>query len=332
MWLVTGDPWSAGCGMTGVKIMIRTKGWTGRHRPTPAGASRRATSASIAHHPSSTINSPGFTLIELLVVIAVIALLTAVLMPTLRRVRRQARAVVCQANLRQWGTFLAMYVHENDGRLPEPPTKNEDDSGFREWWEWGWGRSLRADDKARDIRCCPMAAKPTNPTGAGEGGTFLAWSRYQLGGQEPVLGYLYGSYGVNGCVARHWCYRDVELGKRAWHTVDVPGADRIPVHFDHISPSVWAWQWDEPAAEPQPPACDAIPAGTDSAVHMTPCINRHDGGINIGFLDWSVRKVGLKGLWTLKWNRQFNTAGRWTKAGGVQTEDWPQWMRRFKDY
>ncbi len=49
-------------------------------------------------------------------------------------------------------------------------------------------------------------------------------------------------------------------------------------------------------------------------------------------MDWSVRKVGLKELWTLKWHRQYDTAGPWTKAGGVQGEDWPLWLRRFKDY
>ena len=64
----------------------------------------------------------------------------------------------------------------------------------------------------------------------------------------------------------------------------------------------------------------------------TVCIDRHQGGINAAFLDWSVRKVGLKELWTLKWSRTFDTAGPWTKAGGVEPEDWPQWMRKFKDY
>ena len=49
-------------------------------------------------------------------------------------------------------------------------------------------------------------------------------------------------------------------------------------------------------------------------------------------MDWSVRKVGLKELWTLKWHHEYDTAGPWTKAGGVQPEDWPQWMRSFKDY
>jgi hypothetical protein len=34
----------------------------------------------------------------------------------------------------------------------------------------------------------------------------------------------------------------------------------------------------------------------------------------------------------LQWSRQFDTKGPWTKAGGVMPEDWPHWMRRFKDY
>ncbi len=61
-------------------------------------------------------------------------------------------------------------------------------------------------------------------------------------------------------------------------------------------------------------------------------INRHNEYTNSLFLDWSVRKVGLKELWTLKWYEAFNTANQWTRAGGVKPEDWPEWMRSFRDY
>ena len=59
-----------------------------------------------------------FTLIELLVMISVIVMLMALLLPVLGRVRKQAKAVVCQAKLRQWGIAFGAYVGEHDGRMP----------------------------------------------------------------------------------------------------------------------------------------------------------------------------------------------------------------------
>jgi prepilin-type N-terminal cleavage/methylation domain-containing protein len=61
----------------------------------------------------------GFTLIELLVVIAIIALLMAILMPALQRVNKQAKTILCRANLREWGVLWAMYTDDNDGKFPE---------------------------------------------------------------------------------------------------------------------------------------------------------------------------------------------------------------------
>jgi len=56
-------------------------------------------------------------LIELLVVIAIIALLLAILMPALSRVKRQARTVACQALLKQWGAIWSMYCDDNNGHF-----------------------------------------------------------------------------------------------------------------------------------------------------------------------------------------------------------------------
>ena len=60
----------------------------------------------------------GFTLIELLVVIAIVALWMAILLPSLQRVRKQAKAAACQVNLRQWATTLALYVEDHQRRSP----------------------------------------------------------------------------------------------------------------------------------------------------------------------------------------------------------------------
>ena len=62
------------------------------------------------------------------------------------------------------------------------------------------------------------------------------------------------------------------------------------------------------------------------------CVNRHDGATNGVFVDFSVRKIGLKQLWTLKWHRNYDTMGVWTMAGNAQPSDWPAWMKNFKDY
>ena len=273
-------------------------------------------------------NGVGFTLIELLVVIAIISLLMAILVPSLQRVRRQTKAVVCQSNLRQWGQAFSIYADDYDGKLfgsdrlnPLGPIYWVD--ALRPYWS-----------DCNDLLLCPMAARyeirQDNPwLFIGQRGSkSTAWVRKD--------GSLSGSYGTNTSVGyrrNHYVagapVDPDSYGAHRWGIVYVKGSSSIPALLDCIDIEAVPW-----ISSDGPPEYEGDITGFPSRGNGMKCfcINRHDGGINSLFLDWSVRKVGLKELWTLKWNPVYNTAGYWTKAGGVEPEDWPEWMRSFKDY
>lgn len=289
----------------------------------------------ILHHQSSVINPNGFTLIELLVVIAIIGLLMAILLPALQRVRKQAKGVACQANLKQWAMTLALYTEDSQGRFGNTL------GGYGGIWLFR-GAFLSGDDpnapddtmhgfSTRGIVCCPLATKPAKSgifaanIGSAQmkgtpGSTFSAW---EITSPPPAF---HGSYGYNMYVFSGLSERPVmSAGRDPFPELDIfalKGRAAIPVLLDST------YMWSAPRAFDRPPPRAPGGGGNMGAY----CINRHNASVNGLFLDWSVRKVGLKELWTLKWSRDFDTAGRWTKAGGVQPEDWPEWMGRFKDY
>ena len=63
---------------------------------------------------------PCFTLIELLVVVAIIAILAALLLPSLKSAREMGKMVTCMNNLRQIGFACTAYGDDNDGVLVPP--------------------------------------------------------------------------------------------------------------------------------------------------------------------------------------------------------------------
>lgn len=268
-----------------------------------------------------------FTLVELLVVISIIALLLAILIPTLSKARKQAKAVVCKSNLKQWGLMYGMYCDDNHGYFFSGQLKDSwvAGSNFGRYWRV----TMKPYSQNPGMWLCPETIKP------------------QANGDMPLKGSPVetawefegdiGSYGLNGWV----------LNPPA-NTTDVYGRtpvsdslrDRycrgrtniIPVFGDMWFVDAWPKDTDPPPLMGTCPGDAETTAQNPSNEMQRICVNRHSGYVDFVFMDLSARKVGLKELWVLKWNKSYNVNGRYTIAGRCRPENWPAWMRGLKDY
>ena len=152
-------------------------------------------------------------MLELLVVIAVIALLMAILAPSLHAAREQAKQVACSCRLKQWGVAFACYAVENRGawphcdgldrgprRLADPHITPED---LADWH--GWMDVLPPIIGLKAWRDHPRYARPGETTfyQCPAGAAFEDQGLYDYRPQRD--GYF--SYAMNSCL---------ELDANAW--------------------------------------------------------------------------------------------------------------------
>ncbi len=294
----------------------------------------------------------GFTLIELLVVIAIIALLMAILMPTLARVRSAAKEAACAMNMRQVGICFSMYTNDNNGYFSDGArTTGGNVAGIGDWltaldggYKFESNLSAQQIEQVRERRrelsyikdygilSCPMATKndPAIPR------KFKAWGGglYEDMTARPN-GYLpYAPKEVTGSYAHNaWC-NNIPAGstrtnwncdvKYCWRTTTVKGGADIPVLAD-------SFRWGcNIRGDNEPPSYDGEGEpdnGTDEIRRV--CINRHNGAIDILFMDWSVRRTRLKQLWDVntKWNK--NWVAEINQYGTPDFASEAPWMRNF---
>lgn len=265
----------------------------------------------------------GFTLIELLVVIAIIALLLAIIMPSLKKAKEVARDVICRSNLRHWGVIWKVYADEYDGKLPDST-------------EFGalrgdWIIALRDDYPTGKFTQCPNATKwvDYNDPSDDHGGVF---STYRNVYNDGTIEYC--SYGMNvwSYSTVHWALNvpDGNGAERIWGRFEVEGTNNIPLFMDSIYrggfPSYGGYDsMNMPADEYPDNGFDRVMDGIRQFA-MPRHGSSRKAGTNVLFFDLGARHVDVKEMWTLRWHRDFDTFEYLNRISTI----WPgTWMDKF---
>jgi prepilin-type N-terminal cleavage/methylation domain-containing protein len=125
-----------------------------------------------------------FTLIELLVVVAVIAVLLAILLPSLGKAKVLAKRIGCRSNLKQLTLAWTTYLDDHGGRFYQGGRANFDYGGWRGIKGW-WPRPLNkyvglsdpngVTEESAKVFCCPSDR-------GGIPGAFLREKAYRVHG------------------------------------------------------------------------------------------------------------------------------------------------------
>jgi prepilin-type N-terminal cleavage/methylation domain-containing protein/prepilin-type processing-associated H-X9-DG protein len=93
---------------------------------------------------SAPVGRHAFTLIELLVVVSIIAVLAAMLLPTVGMVREAARFTACRSNLRQVGMGVLSYLDDSGGVLMPSYRVGWTSLDSFGWLTWNWRGAIEA--------------------------------------------------------------------------------------------------------------------------------------------------------------------------------------------